>query len=84
MGTDELSLRMPAREPSIELLAQLEPESQGEFARQLLDVLWDSHDAGELPKSVTLFLRDWIAHAHAATSPVVQSRLADARHTVTS
>ncbi|HLF43666.1 MAG TPA: hypothetical protein VJA46_09095 [Acidimicrobiia bacterium] len=75
----EFSLRLPARKLSVELIARLDQETRDQFNAQLLDALWDAHEAGTLPATIVVLLRDWTAKAHFADSPVVQERLAEAR-----
>lgn len=75
----EFSLHLPARKSAKALLAKLDQESRDELSAELLDALWDAHEAGALPSQIAELLRDWIAHARFEDSPVVQERLADAR-----
>ncbi|MEX2251201.1 MAG: hypothetical protein WD895_03915 [Acidimicrobiia bacterium] len=75
----EFSLRLPARKVSMELIARLDQETRDEFSAELLDALWDAHEAGDLPATIVVLLRDWTAKAHFTDSPIVQERLAEAR-----
>jgi hypothetical protein len=80
----ELSLHLPPRKLAKALLAKLDQESQKEFQSELLDALWDEHEAEGLPTRITVLLRDWIAHAHFEDSPLAQERLANARRRASS
>jgi len=75
----EFSLRLPGRKASMNLIDRLDPNERDEFRVELLGVIWDAEEAGELPESVARVVRDWTARAHFATSPDVQERLAQIR-----
>ncbi len=79
MSMTESTRRLPGRKSSIEVLAGLDQAARDKFGEELLDALWECHEAGDLPPSIVRLLRDWIAHAHFETDPVVRERLADAR-----
>jgi len=63
----------------MELIARLDQATRDEFDAELLDALWDAHEAGDLPKKIVILLRDWTAHAHFADSPIAKERLGEAR-----
>ena len=73
------SMRLPSRKPAKALLAKLDHKDHGEFQSDLLDALWDAHEADELPQPIVELLCDWVAHAHFEDSPVVQQRVAEVR-----
>ena len=75
----EYSMRLPSRKASAELFAKLDQQARDEFRGELLDALWDAHEAGDLPEQVVLLLRDWTARAHFADSPVARERLAEVK-----
>ena len=76
---NEHLLRLPARKPSMELIDRLDQKARNEFSSELLEVLWDADEAGDLPGTVAVVLRDWTARAHFADSPVAQDRLNQAQ-----
>ena len=72
-------LRLPGRQPAMELLAKLDRKDREDFQSALLDALWDAHEARVLPTRIVVLLRDWTAHAHFEDSSVAQQRIAEAR-----
>ena len=75
----EYSLQLPSRKPAKALLAKLDQEGREDFQSELLDALWDAHEANALAPPIVELLRGWIAHAHFEDSPVAQERLAKAQ-----
>ena len=76
--------RLPNRKPAKALLAKLEGKDREEFQSDLLEALWDAHDADALPQSIVGVLSEWVAHAHFEDSPVVAQRLEEVRGRVAS
>lgn len=74
----EYSMQLPSRKPAKALLAKLDEEDRDEFQSELLDALWDAHEASALPTPIVELMRGWIAHAHFDDSPLAQERLAKA------
>ena len=72
-------LRLPNRKPAKDLLAKLGQDDRDRFQADLLDVLWDAHEARTLPSEIVVLLRDWTAHAHFEDDPIAQQRIAEAR-----
>lgn len=75
----EFVMRLPALGPSKELLAKLDHDERGKFQSDLLEALWDAHEASALPQPIVELLRDWIARSHFGSDPVTQQRLAEVR-----
>ena len=77
-------LRLPPRKSSMELIDRLDQKERDEFSSELLEVLWDVDETGDLPGTVAVVLRDWTARAHFADSPVAQDRLDEAQRRLAS
>ena len=68
-------MRLPAKEPSLRRLLEMDQESRDQLLEDLLNAVWKSEESGDLPSHLTRSVRAWVAHARFEADPVVMERL---------